>query len=40
MDNNGTETSSDLTGIQHSEVMPSAVWSETKYFAGDLEPVP
>ncbi len=40
IDNDGTETSGDLTGIQHFEVMPSAVWSETKYFTSDLEPVP
>ena len=40
IDDNGVESSGDLAGIQHFEVMPNAVWSETKYFSGDLEAVP
>jgi hypothetical protein len=40
MDDDGVKTTGDLTGIQHFEVMPSAIWSETKYFSSDLETVP
>ena len=37
IDDSGGETSGDLAGIQHFDVMPNAVWSETKYFASELE---
>lgn len=36
----GDKTSGDLAGIQHFDVMPNAVWSETKYFVSELEVVP
>ncbi len=39
-DDSGDKTSGDLAGIQHFDVMPNAVWSETKYFASELEVVP
>ena len=37
IDTSGDESSGDLAGIQHFEVMPNAVWSETKYFVSELE---
>lgn len=40
IDDDGDESSGDLAGIQHFDVMPNAVWSETKYFASELELVP
>ena len=40
IDASGDESSGDLAGIQHFDVMPNAVWSETKYFASELEIVP
>lgn len=40
VDGSGTRTSGDLQGIQHFDVMPNAVWSETKYYSSDLEAVP
>jgi hypothetical protein len=40
MNGGGTMDSGDLKGYQEFEVTPSAVWSETKYFAEDLETVP
>ena len=40
MDGSGSRTSGDLHGIQHFNVMPNAVWSETKFFSTDLEIIP
>ena len=40
IDASGDESSGDLAGIQHFDVMPNAVWSETKYFASELDLVP
>ncbi len=40
MDDDATMDTDDLKGYQEFEVTPSAVWSETKYFAEDLELVP
>ena len=40
LDETGTETTGDLTGIQHFDVMPNAIWPETKYFSADLETIP
>ncbi len=40
MDGSGMRNSGDLCGVQHFDVMPNAVWSETKYFSNDLETVP
>ena len=37
IDTSGDESSGDPAGIQHFEVMPNAVWSETKYFVSELE---
>jgi len=39
-DDSGGESSGDLAGVQPFDVMPNAVWSETKYFASELTPVP
>jgi len=39
IDASGDESSGDSAGIQHFDVMPNAVWSETKYFASELTPV-
>ncbi|MFC2105792.1 hypothetical protein ACFLS5_04845 [Candidatus Bipolaricaulota bacterium] len=40
MDGSGTRSFGDLHGMQHFDVMPNAVWSETKYYSDDLETVP
>lgn len=40
IDDSGNESSGDLAGIQHFDIMPNAVWSETKYFASELETIP
>ena len=40
MNEDGEEATGDLAGIQHFDVMPNAIWSETKYFTSDLETVP
>ena len=40
VDGSSTRTSGDLQGIQHFDVMPNAVWSETKYYSDDLETIP
>jgi len=40
LDGDGTLSSGDLAGVQHFDVMPNAVWSETKFFSDDLETVP
>jgi len=40
IDDSGDESSGDLEGIQHFDVMLNAVWSETKYFASELEAIP
>ena len=40
IDGSGDESSGDRAGIQHFGVMPNAVWSETKYFASELELIP
>ena len=40
IDGSGDESSGDRAGIQHFDVMPNAVWSETKYFASELELIP
>jgi hypothetical protein len=40
MNGDGSMNTGDLKGYQEFEVTPSAVWSETKYFAEDLETVP
>jgi hypothetical protein len=40
LDGNGVRSSGDLEGTQHFDVMPNAVWSETKYFSADLTAIP
>ncbi len=40
MNGDGLRNIGDRTGYQTFEVTPNAVWSETKFFVGDLDPVP
>jgi hypothetical protein len=40
MNADGERSTGDLAGVQHFDVMPDAIWSETKYFRSDLEAVP
>jgi hypothetical protein len=39
-DGDGARSSGDLEGVQHFDVMPDAVWSETKFFSADLTEIP
>ncbi|UCF10434.1 MAG: hypothetical protein JSW65_01775 [Candidatus Bipolaricaulota bacterium] len=40
LDGDSVRSSGDLEGTQVFDVMPNAIWSETKYFSADLFPIP
>jgi hypothetical protein len=39
MNGNGIMDAGDLSGVQFFDVMPNAVWSETKYYSSELTTV-